>query len=159
MHDRKNFRNRLDSASVVVPFPGHDTDVERNSGRHSQGSGRSPGVSAIPEDTGTPATRNMVLSKRLTLALRTSLLCEFRDPFGRLQAFEVCRGQTTFGVFCQALSTMPGVEFPYHRQGDFFQRPSRFTFRGQMYEASIPDENIHVCPIGTEEGPIDMEEL
>src|SRR5262245_9543178 len=46
----------------------------------------------------------------LCLAVRTSLLSEFRNSGGVLQAFEVCHGQTTFGVLCEALSRMPGVE-------------------------------------------------
>jgi len=37
-------------------------------------------------------------SEPLSLAVRTSLLSEFRNSGGVLQAFEVCHGQTTFGV-------------------------------------------------------------
>jgi hypothetical protein len=95
----------------------------------------------------------------LCLAVRTSLLSEFRNSGGVLQAFEVCHGQTTFGVLCGALANMPGVEFPDHNSHSWFRRPSRFTFRGQLYEVSIPHENIRVCPVNQGEALIEMEEL
>lgn len=95
----------------------------------------------------------------LCLAVRTSLLSEFRNSSGVLQAFEVCHGQTTFGVLCEALSRMPGVEFPDHNPHSWFRRPSRFTFREQLYEVSIPHENIRVCPVNKGLALIEMEEL
>jgi len=95
----------------------------------------------------------------LCLAVRTSLLSEFRNSGGVLQAFEVCHGQTTFGVLCGALSRMPGVEFPDHNPHSWFKRPSRFTFRDQLYEVSIPHENIRVCPVNKGLALIEMEEL
>lgn len=95
----------------------------------------------------------------LCLAVRTSLLSEFRNSGGVLQAFEVCHGQTTFGVLCSALSRMPGVEFPEHNPHSWFRRPSRFTFRDQLYEVSIPHENIRVCPVNKGVALIEMEEL
>jgi hypothetical protein len=95
----------------------------------------------------------------LCLAVRTSLLSEFRNSGGVLQAFEVCHGQTTFGVLCSALSRMPGVEFPDHNPHSWFRRPSRFTFRDQTYEVSIPHENIRVCPINKGLALIEMEEI
>ena len=95
----------------------------------------------------------------LSLAVRTSLLSEFRNSSGVLQAFEVCHGQTTFGVLCGALSRMPGVEFPDHDPHSWFRRPSRFTFHGQLYEVSIPHENIRVCPVNLGIALIEMEEV
>jgi cell division septation protein DedD len=95
----------------------------------------------------------------LCLAVRTSLLSEFRNSGGVLQAFEVCHGQTTFGVLCSALSRMPGVEFPDHNPHSWFRRPSRFTFRDQLYQVSIPHENIRVCPVNKGLALIEMEEL
>ena len=95
----------------------------------------------------------------LCLAVRTSLLSEFRNSGGVLQAFEVCHGQTTFGVLCSALSRMPGVEFPEHNPHSWFRRPSRFTFHDQLYEVSIPHENIRVCPVNKGLALIEMEEL
>lgn len=95
----------------------------------------------------------------LCLAVRTSLLSEFRNSGGVLQAFEVCHGQTTFGVLCSALSRMPGVEFPEHNPHSWFRRPSRFTFRDQLYEVSIPHENIRVCPVNKGVALIEMEEV
>ena len=97
--------------------------------------------------------------ERLCLAVRTSLLCEFRNSGGVLQAFDVCYGQTTFGVLCSALSRMPGVEFPDHDPHSWFRRPSRFTFRDQLYEVSIPYENIRVCPVNLGPALIEMEEI
>jgi hypothetical protein len=97
--------------------------------------------------------------ERLCLAVRTSLLSEFRNPSGVLQAFDVCHGQTTFGVLCGALSRMPGVEFPEHDPQSWFRRPSRFTFHSQLYEVSIPHENIRVCPVNKGLALIEMEEL
>jgi hypothetical protein len=95
----------------------------------------------------------------LCLAVRTSLLCEFRNSGGVLQAFEVCHGQTTFGVLCSALARMPGVEFPEHNPHSWFRRPSRFTFHGQLYEVAIPHENIRVGPVTRGLALIEMEEL
>ena len=95
----------------------------------------------------------------LSLAVRTSLLSEFRNSSGVLQAFEVCHGQTTFGVLCGALSRMPGVEFPDHDPHSWFRRPSRFTFHGQLYEVSIPHENIRVSPVNLGIALIEMEEV
>jgi hypothetical protein len=95
----------------------------------------------------------------LCLAVRTSLLSEFRNSGGVLQAFEVCHGQTTFGVLCGALARMAGVEFPDHNPHSWFRRPSRFTFRDQLYEVSIPYENIRVCPVNKGLALIEMEEL
>lgn len=95
----------------------------------------------------------------LSLAVRTSLLSEFRNSGGVLQAFEVCHGQTTFGVLCEALSRMPGVTFPDHNPHSWFRRPSRFTFRDQLYEVSIPHENIHIGPVTAGLALIEMEEL
>jgi hypothetical protein len=139
MDDRKIFRDRINSPSVVVPIHGSRRDPAW-----------SPGMSASPTALG---------ERRLSLAIRTSLLCEFRNPSGLLQAFEVCNGQTTFGVLCSALLRMPGVEFPEHDPQSWFRRPARFTFKGQLYEVSIPYDNIRICPIGTQQGLIDMEEL
>ncbi|MEJ0037031.1 MAG: hypothetical protein WDO68_13285 [Gammaproteobacteria bacterium] len=95
----------------------------------------------------------------LCLAVRTSLLSEFRNSGGVLQAFDVCHGQTTFGVLCAALSRMPGVVFPDHDPQSWFRRPSRFTFREQLYEISIPHENIRVCPVNMGLALIEMEEV
>jgi hypothetical protein len=102
---------------------------------------------------------NAVVERRLMLAVRTSLLCEFRDTSGLLQAFEVCHGQATFGSLCNALLGIPGVEFPDHDPQAWFRRPARFTFKGQLYEVSIPFDTIRVSPIGAEQALIDMEEL
>jgi hypothetical protein len=97
--------------------------------------------------------------RQLSLAIRTSLLCEFRNPSGLLQAFEVCFGQTTFGILCSALVRMPGVEFPGYDPPSWFPRPSRFTFKGQEYEVSIPHENIRIAPVPVGKALIEMEEL
>src|SRR5689334_7702238 len=105
------------------------------------------------------ATASSDRPEPLSLAVRTSLLCEFRNSGGVLQAFEVCYGQTTFGVLCAALARMPGVEFPDHNPQSWFRRPSRFTFRDQLYEVSIPHENIRVCPVNKGQALIEMEEL
>jgi hypothetical protein len=102
---------------------------------------------------------NVVKERRLLLHLRTSLLCEFRTPEGVLQAFEVCYGQTTFGVLCAALVKMPGVEFENHTAHAWFRRPARFSFRGQLYEVSIPFDNIRVCPVDTFDGVPELEEI
>ncbi len=90
----------------------------------------------------------------LCLAVRTSLLSEFRNSGGVLQAFEV-----------NALLARPPSESlqragPHARRRvspitipTFLvsKRPSRFTFRDHEYEVSIPHENIRVCP--GEQGP------
>jgi hypothetical protein len=130
------------------------------------GAGASVGTGAHAADgayaesaSSASATATSDRPEPLSLAVRTSLLCEFRNSGGVLQAFEVCYGQTTFGVLCAALSRMPGVEFPDHNPQSWFRRPSRFTFRGQLYEVSIPHENIRVCPVNKGQALIEMEEL
>lgn len=97
--------------------------------------------------------------RSLSLAVRTSMLCEFRNTSGLLQAFEVCYGQTTFGVLCLALERMPGVEFIGHTAQSWFARPSQFTFKGELYEVSIPFDNIRIAPIDHGKALIEMEEL
>jgi hypothetical protein len=117
---------------------------------------------AISAAAGSAATATAASTDRpepLSLAVRTSLLSEFRNSSGVLQAFEVCHGQTTFGVLCGALARMPGVEFPEHNPHSWFRRPSRFTFRDQLYEVSIPHENIRICPVNKGLALIEMEEL
>jgi hypothetical protein len=106
------------------------------------------------------ASSNVVTERRLTLHIRTSLLCEFRSPAGLLQAFEVCHGQTSFGVLCGALLRMPGVEFPNHDPQAWFRRPTRFTFRGHLFEISIPFDNIRVAPVeAADDGLLELDEL
>jgi len=103
--------------------------------------------------------RPSAVEPRLSLAIRTSLLCEFRNPGGLLQAFEVCNGQTSFGMLCSALASMPGVEFADYDPQAWFARPSRFTFKGQLYEVSIPFDNILVCPVDVGVALVETEEL
>lgn len=106
------------------------------------------------------APANVATERRLMLHIRTSLLCEFRSPAGLLQAFEVCYGQTTFGVLCSALSQMPGVEFQNHTPQAWFSRPARFTFKGQLFEVSIPFDNIRICPVEiSDDGLMELDEL
>jgi len=94
------------------------------------------------------------------LHIRTSLLCEFRSPAGLLQAIEVCPGQTSFGVLCNALTQMPGVEFPNHTAQAWFSRPARFTYKGRLYEVSIPFDNIRIAPVEVcDEGVFELEEV
>jgi hypothetical protein len=103
---------------------------------------------------------NVMTERRLMLHIRTSLLCEFRSPAGHLQAFEVCYGQTTFGVLCNALRDMPGVAFVNHSPQAWFTRPARFTFRGHLFEVSIPFENIRIAPVEViDEGLPELDEL
>jgi hypothetical protein len=115
-------------------------------------------AASAPSSATSPATSSD-RPEPLCLAVRTSLLSEFRNSSGVLQAFEVCRGQTTFGVLCEALSRMPGVVFPDHNPHSWFKRPSRFTFHEQLYEISIPHENIRVCPVNKGVALIEMEEV
>jgi hypothetical protein len=106
------------------------------------------------------ASANVMVERRLMLAIRTSLLCEFRSPAGLLQAFEVCYGQTTFGVLCNALLRMPGVEFPNHTPQSWFSRPTRFMFKGRLFEISIPFDNIRVAPVEvSDDGLLELDEL
>ena len=104
-------------------------------------------------------SQSSAIVPRLSLAIRTSLLCEFRNTSGLLQAFEVCHGQTTFGILCEALTRMNGVEFVEHDPQAWFKRPSRFSFKGQLYEVSIPHDNIRVCPVDLGNALIEMEEI
>src|SRR5688572_6650367 len=133
MRSRKRGDDGLESSSVVVPFPGR------------------PDMSA---------TANVMVERRLMLHIRTSLLCEFRSPAGLLQAFEVCYGQTSFGVLCNALLRMPGVEFPNHDPQAWFRRPTRFRFKGHLFEISIPFDNIRVAPVElSDDGILELDEL
>src|SRR3954468_3964453 len=52
---------------------------------------------AAASSTARPSTSPPDPPQPLCLAVRTSLLSEFRNSSGVLQAFEVCHGQTTFG--------------------------------------------------------------
>jgi hypothetical protein len=130
------------------------------------------GGGSPPPPSFAPAAREVAVSSRvgagasrvaqetiLSLALRTSVLCEFRDTNGLLQAFEVCYGQTTFGVLCSALGRMSGLEFVERQVRGWFKRPSRFTFKGELYEASIPYDNIRIAPVDHGKALIEMEEL
>lgn len=103
---------------------------------------------------------NVVTERRLMLHIRTSLLCEFRSPAGLLQAFEVCHGQTSFGVLCGALLRMEGVEFQGHNPQAWFTRPARFMFKGTLFEVSIPFENIRVAPVEhVDDGIFELDEI
>ncbi len=92
--------------------------------------GESPSIdyAALAAKSYTPVSR-VAQERTLSLALRTSLLCEFRNPSGLLQAFEVCYGQTTFGVLCGALSRMPGHRV--HRSHRALVVPAPFAIRVQ----------------------------
>jgi hypothetical protein len=140
-----------DAALVDAAF----SDAPISDASSSTGGDSAAAPSPSREGLSTSASR----PPRLCLAVRTSLLCEFRTASGVLQAFEVCPGQTTFGVLCSALSRMPGVEFPDHDPLAWFRRPSRFTFRGELYEVTIPQDNIRVCPVDIGKAVIEMEEL
>jgi hypothetical protein len=87
------------------------------------------------------------VAPRLSLTMRTSLFCEFRDRSGVLQAFEICEGQTTFGLLCNSLLRLPGVEFQNHDPQSWFRRPARFIYGDQLFEVSIPHGNIRVAPV------------
>ncbi len=54
---------------------------------------------------------------------------------------------------------MPGVEFVGRQAQSWFRRPSQFTFKGELYEASIPYDNIRIAPIDHGKALIEMEEL
>ena len=136
--------------------------IEMQAAMDAERAERAAKAAAASASTPTPTSTSTATSdqpERLCLAVRTSLLSEFRNSSGVLQAFDVCHGQTTFGVLCGALSRMPGVEFPEHDPQAWFRRPSRFTFHGQLYEVSIPHENIRVCPVNKGLALIEMEEL
>jgi hypothetical protein len=143
-----------DPAFSDQAFGDESADVAASVGSDT-GSGVASHDASHREASLQPSTR----TTRLSLSIRTSLLCEFRTASGVLQAFEVCPGQTTFGVLCSTLARMPGVEFPGHDPLDWFTRPSRFTFRGELYEVSIPYDNIRVCPADIGKPVIEMEEL
>ena len=113
-----------------------------------------PAALAAPAET--PSRRR---AERLWLAVLTSSLSEFRDSGGRLQAFELSRGQTSFGILCDALSRMPGIAFPDHQADSWYRRPSRFTFRDTLYEVGVSHGNLSVVPV--EPGPAiaEMDEI
>jgi hypothetical protein len=143
---------------------GNDTRGAASGEAGSETGGAASGDASRDATTGASTSGEALSSStshppRLCLAVRTSLLCEFRTAAGVLQAFEVCPGQTTFGVLCSALSRMPGIEFPGHDPQAWFPRPSRFTFRGEVYEVTIPQENIRICPVDIGKAVIEMEEL
>jgi hypothetical protein len=115
---------------------------------------RAAGQLLAPDAGAVPARR----PEPLCLVVRTSLLCEFRDSGGHLQAFEVC-SQASFGSLCAALSHMPGLVFPDQPARAWFRRPSRFSFREQVYEVDVPYGNIRVAPVNQGEAVPEMEEL
>jgi len=134
-------------------------DAERAERAAREAAGANAATSAAAGSAAMAAAASTDRPEPLSLAVRTSLLSEFRNSSGVLQAFEVCHGQTTFGVLCGALARMPGVEFPEHNPHSWFRRPSRFTFRDHLYEVSIPHENIRICPVNKGLALIEMEEL
>jgi hypothetical protein len=83
----------------------------------------------------------------ISLAVRTSMLNEYRNAAGKLRAFEVRREYTSFGVLCSTLAKHAGAEFPDFTGTTWYPRPARFRFNGHLFQVAIPYTDYWIGPI------------
>ncbi|HWW78493.1 MAG TPA: hypothetical protein VNY82_02785 [Steroidobacteraceae bacterium] len=75
------------------------------------------------------------------------MLSEFRDTSGALGAFELSHRFTTAGALRTALGQLPGIRFESEPASLWSLDRNRFTFKGRVFEISIPFEDIRVAPV------------
>jgi hypothetical protein len=92
------------------------------------------------------ADRILSSGNGLKLAVRTSMMSEFRDAAGTLGAFELSHHFTTAGALRTALSQLPGVQFDTEAASLWSAVRNRFTYKSIVYEISIPFGDIRVAP-------------
>jgi hypothetical protein len=75
------------------------------------------------------------------------MLSEFRDASGALGALEVNQHFTSIGALCTALARLAGVQFEGARTSLWSTGPTRFTFKGRVYQVSAPHEDVRIAPV------------
>jgi hypothetical protein len=88
--------------------------------------------------------------ERVCLAVRTSMLNEYRNDAGQLRAFEIRRELTGFGTLCSSLAKISGVKFQALPASSWYPRPARFVFQGHAFQVAIPFADYWIGP--TEHG-------
>jgi hypothetical protein len=92
------------------------------------------------------------MESRFRLAVRTSMLSEYRDAAGALGAFELSHRFTTAGALRTALGQLPGIELDSVPTSLWSTSRNRFRFRNVIFQISIPFADIRIAPL--EEGAI-----
>ena len=82
----------------------------------------------------------------LRLAVRTSMVSEFRDAAGALGAFELSHRFTSAGALRTTLTQIPGVHFDDVPTSLWSTGQSRFTFKNRVFEISVPFEDVRIAP-------------
>ncbi len=62
-------------------------------------------------------------------------------------SFELNQRFTSVGALCTSLARLPGIQFEGTRGSFWSQGSNRFTFKGRLYEVSIPYEDVRVAPV------------
>jgi hypothetical protein len=86
------------------------------------------------------------VDSRFRLAMRTSMLSEYRDASGGLGAVEFSHEFATTGSIRNALSRIPGVEFELHGDSPWAAGRTRFKFKDRLYEISAPYKDVRITP-------------
>jgi hypothetical protein len=74
------------------------------------------------------------------------MMSEYRDAAGTLGAFELSHHFTTAGALRTALSQLPGIQFNNGPTTLWAASRNRFTYKGILFEISIPFGDIRVAP-------------
>jgi hypothetical protein len=84
---------------------------------------------------------------------------EIRGNDGRLFAFDVRSGYTTYRTLCRFLARYPGVEFTVPPRRFIGTHPARFTFKGKEFEICVPFSDYWVGPADAEQTHDEINEL
>ena len=93
------------------------------------------------------ADRSTSTESRFRLAVRTSMMSEYRDAAGALGAFEVSHRFTTAGALRTALGQLPGIELDSAATSLWSASRNRFRFKNVIFEISIPFADIRIAPL------------
>jgi hypothetical protein len=93
------------------------------------------------------ADRSTGMESRFRLAVRTSMMSEYRDAAGTLGAFEVSHRFTTAGALRTALGQLPGIELDSGAASLWSASRNRFRFKDVIFEISIPFADIRIAPL------------
>jgi hypothetical protein len=75
------------------------------------------------------------------------MLSEFRSTQGVLRGFELGRDYVTLGALCAALEQMDGVAFEGRKPTLWSTSPVRFTYKGRLYEITVPSVDLWLGPV------------
>ncbi len=90
--------------------------------------------------------RTSNIESRFRLAVRTSMMSEYRDAAGALGALELSHRFTTAGALRTALDQLPGIRFASTPGSLWSTARNRFMFKDRAYEISIPFDDIRIAP-------------